>query len=175
MVNMKGFLIIGNFSAVQYKDIFPLFKDNKMWLGVSKRGMDFLTSLGLKNINAVWYTNLVNRSHNYLKLTKAYNPANYPKYDNYDAIEVSKTKDIPMDYDGIMGVPLTFLDKYNIEQFEIIGIGCGNSWANYPDTLKALAFDPEMKYGGGLGTAILNGKPLYTRLFIRKKHYYNDK
>ena len=167
---MKKFLIIGNFSAVQYKDIFPLFKDNKMWLGVSKRGMDFLTSSGLKNINAVWYTNLVNINHKNLKL-KTYNPTNYQKYDNYDAIEVSRTCDIPYDYNGVMGVPLTFLDKYNPEQFEIVAIGCGNSWANYPDTLKALGFNPEMKYGGGLGTAILNGKPLYTRLFIRKKHY----
>ena len=172
---MKKFLVIGNFNAVQYKEFFSSIKDDKVWLGISKRGMDFITSEGLKMpINAVWFTSLDNdKRHIKLNLNKSYNSVDYPKYDNYDVIEVSRTCDIPYDYDGVMGVPLTYLDKYNPEQFEIIGIACGNSWANYPDTLRELGFNPDMKYGGGLGTVILNGKALYTRLFIRLKEKHN--
>jgi len=168
---MKKFLIIGNFNAVQYKDIFPLIKGDNIWLGISKRGMDFITSEGLKiGINAVWFTNMDNnKRHIKINLNKSYNSVDYPKYDNYDVIEVSRTCDIPYDYDGVMGVPMTFLDRYNSGQFNIIGIACGNSWANYPDTLRELGFNPDMKYGGGLGSVILNGKAKYTRLLIRLK------
>lgn len=166
---MKRFLIIGNYNAVIWKDVFPHITDNSIWLGVNKRGMDFITPDGLSNINAVWFTNLDNeKRHTPLKLTKTYNPIDYPKYDNYDVINVNKTNDIPKDYDGVMGVPLTYFDKYNPDEFKIIGVACGNSWKNYPDTLKQLCFNPNMKYGGGLGSAILNGQALYTRLFIKK-------
>lgn len=97
------------------------------------------------------------------------NPNSYIKYDNYDAIEVPAVEAIPIDYDGVMGVPITFLDKYCPEQFEIIGIACGNSWANYTEILKSLNFDPSMKYGGGLGIGIINKKPMYARILIKHK------
>ena len=92
----------------------------------------------------------------------------YQKYDNYDAIEIPFTDAIPGDYDGVMGVPVSFLDKYCPEQFEIVGIACGNSWANYTELLKSLNFNPNMRYGGGLGNGMINGKACYARLLIRK-------
>ena len=120
---MKKFLIIGNGNAVTYKDIFPLIKDNKMWLGSKGIGvMGFLSDGKLKNIFVCWLTNLDHKKHNEpLNLNKKYTPDEYPKYDNYDAIEVSKVKNIPYDYSGVMGVPISFLDKYCPTQFEIIG------------------------------------------------------
>ena len=164
------FLILGNFNACCWKDVFPLLKANKVWLGASGRNFYFSTDEGLKLINACWLTNLEhNQKNKPIHLTKNYTPDAYPKYDNYSAVECSKAKDIPYDYEGVIGVPLTFLTKYCTEQFEIIGIACGNSWANYPETLKSLRFNPDIKYGGGLGTAVLNGKAKYTRLFIRRK------
>lgn len=138
----KDFLIIGNVNAITYKDIFPLIKENKMWFGVTlfcgkmpffkvpddyeinndrfERRADGL----YKQVNSIaWFTNLDHKKrHEELLLYKKYNEEEYPKYDNYDAIEVSKTKDIPMDYEGIMGVPITFLDKYCPTQFEIVGL-----------------------------------------------------
>lgn len=119
----KKFLIIGSYNAVTYKEIFPLIKDNKIWLG---HGLvkEFLIAGGKtqKFGNITWYTNLSHKKRNEkLILYKPYNPEEYPKYDNYDAIEVSKVKDIPMDHAGIMGVPITFMDKFNPEQFEIVG------------------------------------------------------
>ena len=166
----KKFLIIGNMNAICCKEIFPLIKDNQLWLGVSKRSLDFILQNGeLTNVNAVWYTNLVHKKrHQEIDLYKHYNADEFPHYDNYDAIEVSKTCDIPLDYEGIMGVPITFLDKYCPTQFEILGIACGNSWANYPDLLKSLGFNPAIKYGGGLGTGVINGKAVYTRILIKR-------
>ncbi|MDO4163293.1 MAG: adenine-specific methyltransferase EcoRI family protein [Bacteroides sp.] len=136
----KKFLIIGNQNAITYKEIFSLIKENKMWLGTKSGDMSFRVpeyyearntrywvdennnkwrSLG----NICWYTNLDhNKRHEELILYKKYTPEEYPKYDNYDAINVDKTSDIPMDYDGVMGVPITFLDKYNPGQFELVGI-----------------------------------------------------
>lgn len=166
---MISFLIIGNFNASICKDIFPLMTSNEIWFGVNKRGMDFITPDGTVNVNACWYTNLDNeKRHKSLMLTKTYNEVDYLKYDNYNVIEVSRTCDIPYDYDGVMGVPMTYFDKHNPDEFKILGVACGNSWKNYPETLKELGFNPDMKYGGGLGTVILNGKALYTRLFIRR-------
>lgn len=102
-----------------------------------------------------WFTNIdIKKRHEDLILYKTYNPREFPKYDNYDAIEVSKTADIPMDYDGVMGVPVTFLDKYNPEQFEIIGSNRG------------IDQDPKGTYGRG---SYLNGKETFKRLFIRNK------
>jgi hypothetical protein len=120
----KKFLIIGNFNAVTYKEVFPLFQKNKMWIGFSPRSMEFKTPSGeMKSVNASWFTNLdISKRHEEIILFKKFNEKDYPKYDNYDAIEVGKVADIPMDYEGVMGVPITFLDRYNPEQFEIVGI-----------------------------------------------------
>ena len=133
----KKFLIIGNMNAVSYKEMFPLFKDNKLWMGHNSGSQEFQVPIDFEQQNTYlrpngkkfakfgnicWYTNLEHKKrHEELILFKTYNAEDYPKYDNYDAIEVGKTNDIPCDYDGIMGVPITFLDKYNPEQFEIIG------------------------------------------------------
>lgn len=137
----KKFLIIGNMNALTYKEIFPLVKDNKLWLGASihsgdrmfyvpdyypleaagcgvdENGRRFIRVKGVR-----WFTNLDHKQrHEKLDLYKKYNPEEFPTYDNYDAIDVSKTADIPLDYAGMMGVPITFMDKYNPEQFEIVG------------------------------------------------------
>lgn len=136
----KQFLIIGNKSALHYQEIFKLIKENKLWVGVRafSGGMWFVADYmgkyekivdGVKLINvpAIWLTNMDNpKRHEQLPLFRKYSPAEYPTYDNFNAIEVSKTGDIPCDYDGLMGVPDTFLDKYNPEQFELIGIPFGN-------------------------------------------------
>ena len=120
----KKFLIIGNDNCRAYKEIFRFIKENKLWCGYN-HVKEFLksdkTTQQFGNIS--WYTNLENKKRNEeILLHKNYNPEEYPKYDNYDAIEVSKISDIPIDYAGTMGVPITFLDKYNPDQFEIIGI-----------------------------------------------------
>ena len=138
----KKFLIVGNQNANKYKDIFPYIKNNKIWYGVSIHSGDIkfyipdnysleATTCGYDGYNkrfirvkgVRWFTNLDhNKKVNKLETDKSYydNPNNYPKYDNYDAININKTKDIPMDYNGLMGVPISFLDKYNSDQFEII-------------------------------------------------------
>ncbi len=138
----KSFLILGNMNATTYREIFPLFQENKMWYGpsissgdrefgvpkhyplaaattrVDEIGNRFIRVKGVR-----WFTNLEHaKRHEELILYKRYSPAEYPTYDNYDAINVDKTAEIPKDYDGAMGVPITFLDKYNPEQFEILGI-----------------------------------------------------
>ena len=120
----KDFLIIGNYNAVTYKEIFPLFQENKMRTGFSPSGMEFETPSGeMKSVNASWFTNLdISKRHENLILYKKYDEEHYPTYDNYDAIEVGRVSDIPLDYEGVMGVPITFLDKYNPDQFEIVGI-----------------------------------------------------
>lgn len=140
----KKFIIIGNQNAIICKEIFPLLKDNMMWLGNNNPAPKlFYVPTVLeerKNIkkdengnlvasfgNICWYTNLdIKKRHEDLILIKKYNPDNYPKYDNYDAINVNKVKDIPYDYEGVMGVPITFLDKYNLNQFEILGYTAKN-------------------------------------------------
>ena len=138
----KKFIIIGNQNAITYKEIFPLLKENKMWLGfgfkrncahfINKHYKDVATDTdhreGMIRVSGVvWYTNLdIQKRHEDLILYKAYSPEDYPHYDNYDAIEVSKVADIPCDYFGCMGVPITFMDKYNPEQFEIVRFRKGN-------------------------------------------------
>ena len=137
----KKFIIIGNINAVTYKEIFPLIKENKIWIGVSIHSGDRkfyvpdnyplkaagcgIDSDGRRYIRVKgirWYTNLdIEQRHEELILYKHYSPEEYPNYFNYDGIDVSTTSDIPCDYAGIMGVPITFLDVYNPEQFEIIG------------------------------------------------------
>lgn len=147
----KKFVIVGNQNAITYKEIFPLFKDNEIWLGYGFKGgaahffspyEDIATAgdhrkdmIRVSGVN--WFTNLeIPKRNEEMDLVKRYSPEEYPTYDNYDAIEVCKTQDIPYDYPGIMGVPITFLDKYCPEQFEILGAtqrGCHDS---VPDTKK---------------------------------------
>ena len=161
----KQFIIVGNLNAVSYKEVFPLIKDNKVWLGVSPRCMYFTLPNGeTKEINSTWFTNI---EHGYrhqlmqlmtmednLKFSKhkEIKKFGYLKYDNYDAIDVPYSDAIPSDFDGIMAVPITFLDRYNPDQFEIIGeANCGiNNEYN-------------------LFTPIINGKYKYKRILIRKK------
>lgn len=166
----KKFLIIGHQNAITYKGIFTLIRDNKMWLGYGfNRNMahfinphyeDYATDTdhkeGMIRVSGVqWFTNLdTTKRHEDLILYKKYNAEEYPRYDNYDAIEVSKTADIPIDYAGVMGVPITFLNKYNPDQFEIIGCNRG------------VDQDPNGIYGRG---SLLNGKETFKRLFIRNK------
>lgn len=175
----KKFLILGNKNAILYKEIFGLIKENKLWGGMMPMGYDILFSVpdeyakrmvetGKKGSQykiikgvvygrspSMWFTNLdTAKRHERFTLYKNYNPQEYPKYDNYDAIEVSKTQDIPQDYNGVMGVPISFLDKYNPEQFEIIGSNRG------------VDQDPKGIYGRG---SFLNGKETFKRLFIKNK------
>lgn len=168
----KKFVIIGHQNAITYIDIFPLIRDNKMWLGYGFKGgaahfinehyEDYATAGDHKDgmirvSGVVWYTNLdLNKRHEDLILYQKYegNEDKYPTYDNYDAIEVSETRNIPMDYKGVMGVPVSFMDKYNPDQFEILG---SNRGVNQ---------DPNGIYGRG---SYLNGKETFKRLFIRNK------
>lgn len=203
MAGEKQFAIIGNQNAITYKEVFPLIKENKIWIGATGNGSDMVfgvpegaqiaegdrakaarlgyvgnyTRLG----NSCWFTNMEHgRRHQPLKLMtmadnlkfnkKMKGQTDYYRYDNYDAIEIPFTELIPSDYEGIMGVPISFLDKYCPEQFEIIWIACGNTYANAPkEILEELKFNPNMKYGGGLGSTIVNGKATYSRIFIRHK------
>ena len=162
----KRFLIIGPQNAITYKEIFPLIKDNKIWLGygfnagnayfkVPDNKQTYAAGVYdeekklVKFRNCHWYTNLeIPKRHDELDLFCRYSPEDYPKYDNYDAIEVSKTANIPYDYDGVMGVPITFLDKYNPEQFEIVKFRKGNDEKDL----------------------CINGKCPYFRILIRNKH-----
>ena len=164
----KQFVIIGAVNAITYKEIFPLIKENKIWLGYGfKSGNAFFKTFfkefakgvynektGLvKFRNVTWYTNLdIAKRHEDLILYKTYTPEEYPKYDNYDAINVNKTKDIPMDYKGAMGVPITFLDKYNPEQFELIG---------RMTTTKIDEFN--------FGYPYIDGNKIYARILIKNK------
>lgn len=183
----KKFLIIGNHNAITYKEIFSLLKENKMWLGYS-HPVAFMVpdhyemrevrswrepdgtnwrSLG----NACWFTNLdMAKRHEELILFKTFDPKEYPNYDNYDAIEVSKFADIPSDFDGAMGVPVTFLERYNPSQFKILGItDRGNVWG-----LKTKEYTgKEVKNPGDLNRRAVikigkTYKPTYARLLIRR-------
>ena len=174
----KNFLIIGNINAVSYKEIFQLIKENKLWLGPSIRSGDRefgvpeyypleaascrIDSDGKKFIRIKgvrWFTNLDHKTrHEDMTLYKKYSADEYPKYDNYDAINVDKTVDIPVDYAGVMGVPITFLDKYNPDQFEIIG---------QMATTKIDEFN--------FGYPYIQGKKKYARILIRNKQAQKSK
>lgn len=124
----KHFIIIGDLNWITYKEIFPLIKENKLWFGYTKV-KEFKQPDGTykKFGNKLWFTNLdYKQRHEDLILYKHYLPNEYPKYDNYDGINVDKTADIPMDFNGAMGVPITFLDKYSPEQFKLIKFRKGN-------------------------------------------------
>ena len=170
----KKFLIIGNVNAITYKEIFKLIKENKAWLGINLgRGISGfivpehyelygtearIDDLGNRIVspnNCLWLTNLDTfKRHEDIPLSKRYygNEAEYPKYDNYDGINVNKTKDIPLDYKGVMGVPITFLHKFNPDQFEIIKFRKGNDE-------KDLS---------------INGKCPYFRILIKNKRIQTD-
>lgn len=160
---------------------FDVPDERKEWLVKNKKeGSAYKIVNGVvmgRLASACWYTNLDHKKrHNKIDTTYEYAkkdtlyPDLFQKYDNYDAINIDKINEIPMDYMGVMGVPLTFMDKYNPEQFEIIWQASGNTYANAPEEIMTmLKFDPNVKYGGGLGAAVLNGKAKYTRLFIRRK------
>lgn len=181
----KKFLIIGNVNAVTYKEIFPLIMSNQIWFGASihsgdrkfwvpddykleaagcgidETGRKFIRVKGVR-----WFTNLdYKERHEDIILFKQYNPDEYPSYVNCDAIEVSKTSDIPMDYDGKMGVPITFLDKYNPEQFEILGKS-----SDVADMTEIRKMD-NVQGGGPRFYVMKNGVPtrMYERILIRRK------
>lgn len=127
MEHEKKFLIIGNKNAITYKEFFPLLKDDEVWIGCTNV-KEFLQPDGsIKKFgNIGWFTNLdVAKRHEKLILWKHYTPEEYPKYDNYDAINVDKVSEIPCDYDGVMGVPITFLDSFSPDQFEVLGLTTG--------------------------------------------------
>lgn len=163
----KKFLILGNNNAITYKEIFPYIKNNELWLGYStNKTMKFQLSDSYEKWDEMdkngkkygkvpaitWFTNIPHNKRNKpLDLYRKYNPTDYPKYDNYDAINVDKVTDIPEDYDGVMGVPITFLDKYCTKQFEILGH----------------EHDTDGK-GSSVGKFKLNWKCVYKRLLIKK-------
>lgn len=153
MEHKKKFLIIGNKNAITYKEFFPLLKDDEVWIGCNNVHEFEQPDGSIKKFgNIGWFTNLdVSKHHEKLILWKNYTPEEYPKYDNCDAINVNKVSEIPTDYDGVMGVPITFMDFFNPDQFEII-------WLDGTDVSRW--------YGSG---PLLNGKKKYRRLFIRKK------
>tara|TARA_B100001057_G_scaffold243119_1_gene243471 strand:+ start:174 stop:1172 length:999 start_codon:yes stop_codon:yes gene_type:complete len=172
----KKFLVLGHQNAISYREIFTHIKNNKLWLGYDNGGTkwfrvkdhyDIKTETRKKIIdgkkyfsmgNIYWFTNLSHEKRNEdLILYKKYSPEEYPKYDNYDAINIDKVVDIPIDYDGYMGVPITFLDKHNIKQFEIIdGIG------------RYSMLTGPTKETKGTYLTMLNGKPKYARIIIKK-------
>lgn len=196
MEHKKKFIIIGHQNAVSYREIFPLFKNNQMWLGYGfSANVGFFSSPyedtakasqhkeGLIRVSGVmWFTNLdIKKRHEQMILIRRYDPDLYQTYDNYDAIEVGKTADIPCDYAGLMGVPVSFMDRYNPDQFEIIGMT--NLPESIPD-LKPIGKEWCDRYfaQGGTGHVSANmwglvyytpdgkAKRSYARILIRNKN-----
>lgn len=199
MEHKKHFIIIGNVNAITYKEFFPLIKENKVWIGASihsgdrkfyvpddyplnaagcgidDEGRRFIRVKGVR-----WYTNLdIKQRHEEMILVKRYSPELYPKYDNYNAINVNSTADIPYDFDGIMGVPITFMDKYCPEQFDILGLSIGSLFDG--NALGTNFMELYRSQGGtghysenmiGLGLIDIDGKAKvpYGRILIRNKH-----
>ena len=185
----KKYIILGNMNASTCKEVFPLFRNDKVWYGesihsgdrkftvpdnyplnasgcgIDDDGQRFIRVKGVR-----WFTNMDNgRRHKPLDLTDVYIPTNYPRYENYDAIEVNRTSRIPVNYNGIMGVPITFLDKYCPSQFEIIMLANGNARTNSdPATLAEVGYKPHPEDRGGVG--IINGKRAYARILIRRRN-----
>lgn len=178
----KKFLVLGNMNAVGYKQIFPLIKNNLLWYGVSIHsgganfyipkdyhittknwGKDEIGKIFVEVTGVRWFTNLDydTQLRLNLKLSERYSPEKYPKYDNYNAINVNKVSEIPFDYDGVMGVPITFIDKYNPKQFEILGVAAAWDKSTEIQSIR-------LPYKGSLNASI-NGKQLYKRILIRKK------
>ena len=166
----KKFLILGDQNSVTYKGIFNYIKDNRLWLGYDNGGTkwfqvpmdyDISTESRKKIVNGtkyfsmgriLWFTNLdTTKRHEEMILYKKYNEKEFPKYDSFDIINVDKVSNIPMDYDGVMGVPITFVSKYNPEQFEILGIANSARWIGY----KCFT--------------LIKGKKIYNRILIKRK------
>jgi hypothetical protein len=189
----KKFLIIGNYNAITYKEIFALLRANKIWLGYS-HPVAFIVPdhYEMREVrswrdedgtnwrsfgNACWFTNLdIAKRHDPIILYKEYHRKDYPTYDNYDAIEVSKFADIPSDYDGVMGVPITFLERYNPEQFDILGItDRGNAWGL---KTKEYTYNDVPNPGDLNRRAVIRigntHKATYARLLIRKKTWKSN-
>ncbi|MBD5378653.1 MAG: modification methylase [Bacteroides sp.] len=188
----KKFLIIGHQNAIKYKEIFPLIKDNKLWLGYGFKGgaghfishyEDTATAGdhkdGMIRVSGVtWFTNMeIKKRHEDLILYKTYTPEEYPKYANYDAINVNRTEDIPIDYTGVIGVPITFMDKYNPEQFEILGVGIaglGLAAGVKPYAPEHKKYRKEVQKRGAVDGDLymMNGDEVvvpYSRILIRRK------
>lgn len=184
----KKFLIIGNVNAATYKEVFPLIRDNRLWLGASIHSGDRKFSVpddypldaascgvdeeGRRYIRVKgvrWFTNLdMGQRHRGISLEKTYSPEVYPTYENYNAINVSRCTNIPKDYAGIMGVPITFLDKYDPDQFEILMLANGNVRANADQRLLSqVGYRRHKNDRGGVG--VINGKRTYARILIRNK------
>lgn len=179
MEYQKKFLIIGHQNAIHYKEVFPLIKDNLVWLGYGFKGAaghffspyEDVATAGDHKENMIrvsgvtWFTNLeIPKRHEILDLVCRYSPDEYPKYDNFEGIDVGKTVDIPFDYDGVMGVPDTMLYSFNPEQFEIIGLGNG-------DLAKQIGITKN--YRGRTDLAFTKDgkhKCPYSRILIRNKH-----
>lgn len=180
----KKFLIVGHQNAITYREVFPLLQSNKVWLGYGFKGAaahftspyDDIATAGdhkkdMIRVSGVnWFTNIeIPKRNEELDLVCRYSPKDYPYFDNYDAINVGRTQDIPCDYSGIMGVPITFLDKYNPNQFEIIWQASGNTRASAPsEVLKEVGYKVHSEDRGGCG--VVNGKRQYSRILIRNKH-----
>lgn len=171
------------YTSISLDILFKVPKEMEAELLTQKEGSSYrlINNEVFARSASVWFTNIDHgRRHQPLKLMtmadnlkfnkKLKGQTEYYHYDNYDAIEIPFTELIPSDYEGVMGVPISFLDKYCPEQFEIIWIACGNTYANAPkEILEELKFNPNMKYGGGLGSTIVNGKATYSRILIRHK------
>lgn len=174
----KRFLVLGNMNAVTYREIFPLIRDNKVWLGnkaghfwfkvpndYEEKATDFkIDESGQKwrrMGNICWFTNLdIPKRHEKLLLWKHYTPEVYPKYDNYDAIEVGKTDDLPGDWSGAIGVPITFMQYYNPDQFEILGA----------TESEGVGFSAGLWHSGsGVAQPLIGGVRRYKRIFIRRR------
>ncbi|HHN3503350.1 TPA: adenine-specific methyltransferase EcoRI family protein [Legionella pneumophila] len=187
----KQFLVIGSINSVTTKEIFPLIKDKKLWIGQSIRSGDRefrvpddypLQAAGYRvddqgnkyiRVKGVrWFTNMdYPERHKNIELSCKYNddPSKYPIYENFNAIEVGKVKDIPIDYNGIMGVPITFLDKYSPDQFEIVMLANGNARTNVSfKVLSEVGYRPHPCDKGGVG--IINGRRVYARVLIRRNN-----
>jgi len=170
MEHKKKFLILGDQNAITYKETFSYVKDDKLWVGYDNGGTkwfqvpmnyDISTESRKKIVNGVkyfsmgrilWFTNLdTTKRHENIVLYKKYTPEEFPKYDNYDVINVDKVSDIPMNYNSVMGVPITFVDKYNPKQFQILGVANSARWIGY----KCLT--------------IIQGRKIYNRILIKNK------
>jgi hypothetical protein len=188
----KKFLIIGNKNAIAYKDVFSLIQTNRLWIGTTRMGVDLLFDVPTDYAEAmiasgkagsnyrivdglvkgrspsVWFTNMDNpKRHEEIPLDQPYSPGAYPTYHNYPAIEVGKVSDIPADYMGEMGVPVTFLDKYNPEQFEIVGsnMTVGKPMSEMAPKGSFLQGGPAFYLANGDGTY----RRLYERIVIRRR------
>jgi len=180
--HQKKFLVVGTWNAITYRDIFKLIQSDSLWIGVNSNRnfsgfivpehyplhgtearLDEHGNRVVSSNNTCWFTNLENaKRHEDLPLFRTFNPEEHPEYDNYHAIEVNQVVNIPVDYEGVMGVPITFLNKYNPDQFEIVGSDADVKEGLLPELVKS-------SWDGKIDRAYLNGKRMYARLFIRRK------